>query len=211
MPFYLNALVFSFLLYALPVMAIEEPDYEVLKSDDNIEIRRYAPRVIAQTTINGSMKNATRSGFKVIADYIFGNNQNTDGLQENIAMTAPVTLLPVSPSLDMGNASSLNQPSHNWQLYFFMPRHYSLAALPIPNSSAVTIRELPIEYYAAITFSGLVDEKKVAKKTQRLKQWLADQQIQVGGKAHLARYNPPWTLPFLRRNEILLAIKRPEG
>ena len=94
---------------------------------------------------------------------------------------------------------------NQWRMYFVMPSKYTLETLPKPNNPAVTLRAIPASNVAVLRFSGLAGEEKTAKKTAELLAWLKSKQITPIGEPELARYNPPWTLPFLRRNEVMVA------
>jgi hypothetical protein len=151
------------------------------------------------------MDNASSAGFRLIADYIFGNNTSTTGGSEKISMTAPVTMEPKSEKISMTAPVSMEKTDGQWRVHFVMPSQYTLDTLPAPNNLAVTLREVPASNYAVIRFSGLAGENKTAKKTSELIVWLDSRGITPIGKPELARYNPPWTLPFLRRNEVMVA------
>ena len=178
------------LLFVNLAMAAEEPKYTVLEKSGDFELRQYAAMVVAETLVDGSLRDASRDGFKRIADYIFGNNTARSGANEKISMTAPVTM---------------QQTVGRWRMYFVMPSQYTLNTLPTPNHSAVILREVPENRMAVMRFSGLAGEEKVAEKTAMLIAWLKTKQIKPIATPALARYNPPWTLPFLRRNEIMIA------
>jgi len=215
-------------------MATEEPKFERLSQQGNIELRRYPAFVVAETTVEGDMDAASGKGFRVIADYIFGNNQTqstaTDAASEKIAMTAPVTMEPVAApsqkiamtapvameplaSQSAGNDGVPGMPAmqgaKRWRMHFVMPSQYTLASLPKPNNPAVTLREVPAKTWAVLTYSGFNTESKIQQKTDELVAWLAGQKIKTLGSPQLARYNPPWTLPMFRRNEIMLEIEQP--
>lgn len=185
-------------------MAIEEPGYEVLEQSGDFELRTYPPIIVAETLISGSMGTASNAGFRVIANYIFGNNTANTGGTEKISMTAPVTMKPESVKLDMTSPVNMEKVGEQWRVHFVMPSQYTMDTLPTPNNPAVTLREVPATSYAVIRFSGLVSEKKLTAKTAELMAWLADKGITPIGQPQLARYNPPWTLPFLRRNELMV-------
>ena len=191
-------------LLAGTAMAIEEPKYTLIEKSGPFELRSYSPKIIAETLVSGSMDQASGAGFKLIADYIFGNNSRNAGGSEKISMTAPVAMEPASEKISMTAPVSMEQSGGQWRVYFVMPSRYTLETLPKPNNPAVTLREIPGGNYAVVRFSGLAGEEKIAKKTAELKAWLASKGITPTGKPELARYNPPWTLPFLRRNEILV-------
>ena len=193
-------------------MAIEEPSFEVIEKSGDIEIRQYRPFIVAETLVEGDMDAASGAGFRLIADYIFGNNQSrvasADKSSEKIAMTAPVTIQPATRSEKIAMTAPVTIASQGarWRVHFVMPGEYSLATLPIPRNPAVTLREVPGKRYAALVFSGLAGEEKVQEKARELQDWLKSRNLEFSATPQLARYNPPWTLPFLRRNEILIEI-----
>jgi hypothetical protein len=193
--------------YANIAMATEEPKYNVIETSGDYELRTYAPMVVAETLVEGSLDDASSAGFKRIADYIFGNNTSRAGGSEKISMTAPVTMAPKAKSekINMTAPVTMQQKEGQWRMYFVMPSQYSLDTLPTPNNPAVKLRELPANRVAVIRFSGLAGEEKTAKKTAELLDWLKTKQITPLGEPELARYNPPWTLPFFRRNEVLVS------
>jgi hypothetical protein len=151
------------------------------------------------------MDKASSAGFRLIADYIFGNNTSRTGEKEKISMTAPVTMEPKSEKISVTAPVSMKQTGGQWRVHFVMPGQYTLETLPKPHNPMVTLREVPASNYAVIRFSGFAGEDKVAKKTAELIAWLDSKGITPTGKPELARYNPPWTLPFLRRNEVMVA------
>jgi hypothetical protein len=205
-------------------MAIEEPAFEKLEKAENIEIRQYRPVIVAETFVDGDMGSASNNGFRLIADYIFGNNLSMRGSggkpSEKIAMTAPVSVEPAARSENIAMNSPVNvEPqgdsvsgmmhSKRWRVQFTMPSEYSMATLPRPRNPAVTLREVPGKRYAALVFSGFAGEEKVQQKTDELLVWLKAKNRRVIATPQVARYNPPWTLPFLRRNEILVEVAVP--
>lgn len=193
------------LLMAGSVMAIEEPNYTVIEKSGDFELRAYAPMIVAETLVEGTIDQASNAGFRRVADYIFGNNTSPKGGREKISMTAPVTVEPKSEKISMTAPVSIQSSEGKWRLHFVMPSQYTLETLPKPNNPAVTLREVPASRMAVIRFSGLTGEEKVAKKTTELMAWLAGKHITTKGIPELARYNPPWTLPFFRRNEVMVA------
>lgn len=202
-------------------MATEEPAFDLVGKFDHIEIRQYRPLIVAETVVEGDMSTATNGGFRLLADYIFGNNLAPraagGGASEKIAMTAPVSVepaprsekiamtAPVSVEPAGADASGVMQ-AKRWRVQFTMPAAYTMATLPQPVNPAVTLREVPGKRYAVLSFSGLAGEEKVQEKTDELLRWLKDTQRTALSTPQLARYNPPWTLPFLRRNEIMVEV-----
>jgi hypothetical protein len=197
-----------FFICAGSAMATEEPSYTVLEQSGDFELRAYNPMIVAETQVSGPMDDASGAGFRLIADYIFGNNTSRTGGNKVISMTAPVTMEPESEKISMTAPVSMEQTGEQWRVHFVMPSQYTLDTLPRPNNPAVSLREVPASNYAVIRFSGLVGEKKRAAKTAELMTWLDSKGITPIGQPELARYNPPWTLPFLRRNEVMVAYWR---
>lgn len=182
---------------------VEQPDYKLVTSKGEIEIRDYAPMILAEVEVSGERKQAINEGFKILADYIFGNNISnkkvemtapvTNELSEKMSMTAPVTQEPY-----MGK----------WKVRFVMPKKYSLETLPKPNSKEVVLIPLPAKRFAAIRFSGFADDENIKQHQEKLEAYILEEKLKPIGGAILAFYNPPWTLPFLRRNEIMIEIGR---
>lgn len=202
------------LLTSGAAMATEEPNYTVLSQMDDFELRRYDKQLVAQTLVSGDQDSASREGFKVLADYIFGNNTAPTGGSSKISMTAPVTMQPNNKKSDsesqkiaMTAPVSMQQDDGKWRVQFTMPSQYTMQTLPKPNNPNITITEVPAQTYGVIKFSGLAGSKKVATKTEELQSWMQTQNLTITGEPELARYNPPWTLPFLRRNEVMIAYK----
>ena len=208
-------------------MAVEEPKFELLVRDGSHEIRRYAPVIIAETRVGGDMAAASGKGFRLIADYIFGNNTPTptptgpaaQAPSQKIAMTAPVVLEPVAASQKIAMTAPVTaepldgavdlSTATEWRIHFVMPAEYTLPALPRPNNEAVTLRQLPARTFAVLTYSGLNTASRLQEKTAELNAWLKARGAEPMGAPLLARYDPPWTLPMWRRNEIQVELKTP--
>ena len=199
-------------------LAIEEPKYKILDQEAGFELRQYAPFIVAETWVDGDMDAASNKGFRVIADYIFGNNKAPQSTQSSkIAMTAPVTLAPDAQPLKLDMTAPVSvQPaveastwvqSQRWRVQFVMPDKYTLESLPLPNNGAVKLREVPAKTVAVAKYSGLNTDSRIRKETQALTDWVQARKLVSSGQPQLARYDPPWVLPMLRRNEIQLEIK----
>lgn len=210
--FYLTILLFS--LKVPFAMATEEPSYEVMKKSDAFEIRQYQKQLIAEVTVEGSMSEASSKGFKLVADYIFGNNQKQANQSERIAMTAPVIIEAQSEKIAMTAPVVVEQKQaqaqadqRQWVFYFIMPSSYRIDTLPKPNNPQIQIKEVPAKKMAVIRFSGLVNDEKLVSRTEELNAWIKTQNITPNGAPQLARYNPPWILPWWRRNEVMIPIQ----
>jgi DNA gyrase inhibitor GyrI len=173
-------------------MAVEEPRYTVLVSEPPFEVRRYQAFTVAQTQIDGDFDAASRSGFRRIASYIFGDNLQADqGAQRKISMTAPVTVVPE----DQG-----------WRVHFVMPSAENLQSLPQPLNPQVELRTVPEHEVVAVRFSGFTTQASMQEQTDRLRAWAQARQLKLSPTAQVARYDDPFTLPWNRRNEILIDL-----
>ncbi len=196
------------LLVTTYVMATEEPKFSLIDKNGDFELRLYKPMIVAETYVEGSLNEASNAGFRLIAGYIFGGNKSREGSSpEKIAMTAPVILEPSSQKIAMTAPVVVESKYNRWRVHFVMPAGYTLNSLPIPNDSRVSLREIAEQKTAVVVFSGFAGEDKVKEKTAALLEWIKSKGLDATSTSQLARYNPPWTLPFLRRNEILINIK----
>ena len=196
----------TLLLSAGKAMATEEPKYSLIEKDGAFEVRAYDSKLIAEVVLEGEMSDATSAGFRLLADYIFGNNTAPSGRSEKISMTTPVTVEPRSEKIAMTAPVAIQSEQKGWRVWFVMPSEFSLATLPKPNNPLVLIKPIAAKRYAVVRFSGWVDDEKMQAKVKELSAWLAVKKLTSKGQPELARYNPPWTLPFLRRNEVMLEI-----
>ena len=198
---------FTFLLFfSQQLMATEEPDFTLIYKEKSFEIREYAPRIIAQVKINGNFDEASSTGFRSLADFIFGNN-SINNESEKISMTAPVIAEPTSKQIPMTAPVLAEEKNNQWFISFVMPKEYSLQTLPKPNNSEITLTNLPKEKFAVIIFSGLVRESSYDEKIILLNNFIKKQKLKTLGSVQIARYNPPWTLPFFRRNELMIKVR----
>ena len=194
---------FTALFSGVILAATEEPKYSVLLKEDAFELRQYAPQLVAETVVNGDMDAASSQGFRAIADFIFGNNKAPgQNASSKIAMTAPVTVQPRTQDNSLREA-------RDWRIQFVMPADYTLATLPKPNNQAVQLREVPAQRFAVLRYSGLNTESKVEDKTNELLAWVKTKNWQMAGSPQLSRYDPPWTLPMWRRNELRVEVITP--
>ena len=198
--------ILTLLLFSNYLMAVDEPEFNSTFKDDNLEIREYAPKILAQVSVLGDFNEATSKGFKLLADFIFGNNISIDG-SSKIDMTAPVVVEPVSEIINMTAPVITEGINNEWVVSFVMPKEYSLSTLPKPNNKNITITRLPAEKYAVIVFSGLVRKSNYDEQVKLLKKFILKKNLKTIGLIQIARYNPPWTLPFFRRNELMIRIK----
>ncbi len=188
-------------------MATEEPAFTVSLKDGAFEVRSYPALVAAQVTVTGTRDEASNAGFRLLAGYIFGGNTR----KQSIAMTAPVVQAPTSNEKIAMTApvlqTSVPGREDSWTVRFIMPAAYTLDTLPTPNDAKVHLLALEPTRFAAVSFSGLAREADVALRTAELNSYITRHALQAAGPPALARYNPPWTPWFMRRNEVLIALK----
>jgi hypothetical protein len=189
-------------------MAIEEPSYEAVEKDGNLEVRLYSPYLVAETQL--ASRDGDNSAFRRLADYIFGNNLGTKKME----MTAPVetSTKPAEASVKIEMTAPVARSEIQGQLWmsFSMPRQFTRETLPIPKDSQIRIREIPTQRRAVIKYSGRWSDANYQENLDILKQWIAKKGLKPKGSPILARYNPPWTPWFLRRNEIHFEVELSE-
>lgn len=181
---------------------VKEPAYTVVSATEGLELREYAPLIRAETVVRGPYKDSLNNGFRILADYIFGGNTSSS----KIAMTAPVGAEPAGEKIAMTAPVGAEATEQGWRVSFVMPAEYSMETLPLPLDSRVSLREVPAHRVAALRFSGWAGEERVTEQKRLLAAALEQQGLVASGEPVVAQYNPPWTLPFLRRNEILVAV-----
>jgi len=185
------------------IRSADEPNYQVLNDYGHIQIRQYPVLDVAQTEVTADYKNSSSQGFQRLAGYIFGNNKK----QQKIAMTAPVIQEQEAETMAM-TAPVIQQKSGSvWLMAFVLPSNYSVATAPVPLDLAVLIKEIPGKKVAVIRYSGSLSEQGIEEKSEELKNWLGKQGYRPISPARSAAYDPPWTLPFLRRNEVHIDIE----
>jgi len=198
-------MIFSVLLLNLAkdsAMATEEPQYAVIKTDGDFEIRRYAPYIVAETVVtDADQESGTNVGFRRLAGFIFGNNRT----KESIEMTAPVTTTR-SEKIAMMAPVETSRKGDDMVMAFMMPSQYTLETLPEPTDPGVLIRQVPERVMAVLKFSGSWSEERFQEQTGKLQEWLRKHDVKAMGAPVVARYNAPWTPWFMRRNEIQIEV-----
>ena len=187
-------------------MGTEQPRYEVLeKIGENIEIRQYGPRVAAETTIDMSgSDNARGDAFRLIAGYIFGANKT----REKVAMTSPVEINSPGTRIAMTAPVEVNNSDRGLVMRFFMPSKYAIDQLPEPSDSRVMLTQIPSMTVAALRFSGSTSDAAASARTKELLTALQSSRWKTAGSATAFFYNPPWTVPFLRTNEVVIPVSQ---
>ena len=183
----------------------EEPAFSVIQTiGPDVEIRQYGPRLAAETVVPGDEVGARSDGFSRIAAYIFGANHQPT----TIAMTAPVSTEP-SETIAMTAPVTKAQTPQGWRIRFFMPAKYTTETLPRPNDPRVRIVTVPAETYAVYRYAGTISPEDVARAHGELARRLAGSGYTAQGEVINWFYDPPWTLPPLRRNEAAVIVTKP--
>ena len=184
----------------------EQQEYRVLNSHGNVELREYAPCVVADVVTSGSAEQAGSAAFRPLFEYISGANRGA----EPLAMTAPVMQQPASERLAM-TAPVLQEPAgaNEWTVSFVLPAGRSLSEYPVPANPRVSLREIPGETAAAIRWSGRCTASNIARRTEELRRAIAETGWKESGEPRWARFDPPLKPPFARRNEIVIPVRPP--
>ena len=192
----------------LTTMALEKPDYEILYKEGNIEYRLYEPYLVAQTEVSmdDNYNSASNEGFRRLFKYITGSNIS----EVDIAMTAPVQMSmdDSRQKIDMTAPVQQIEIENFLQVAFMLPSNFDIKNAPIPTDERVKIKQIPARIMAVIRYSGRWTEKNRSKYEYRLRENLEVHAISAISQAETAAYNPPFTPPFMRRNEIMLEVER---
>lgn len=182
---------------------VTEPAHKVVSSNDDYEVREYAGYLVAETTVSGPWKEALNEGFRRLFSYISGNNEGRtkvamiapvlSGEPEKIAMTAPVQQEAMT-----GDGQVVS---------FIAPASYTMETIPVPKDSRIRIRQVPPFTAAVLRYGGWTNPEKIQRKTEELRSLLARDGRTPVPPFLSAQYNPPWTIPPFRRNEIILRIR----
>lgn len=187
-------------------VGIEKPKYTVLEKQGRFEVRQYPPQLIAETIVDADFEDAGNIAFKRLYSYISGNNKK----KESISMTAPVSQQNLSEKISM-TAPVIQTPFEGkYAVSFLMPSKYTLETLPEPLDPSVTIKQVPAQTMAAVRYSGTWSQEKYQKQKASLEKFIQQKNLTPTADPIFARYNPPFELWFLKRNEVLIPIKDPK-
>lgn len=182
--------------------AIEEPQRILVHQDGPFQIRDYGPSLVAETQVQGEHGAAISEGFRRLARFIFGGNESS----REIAMTAPGDQSSAGKKIAMTSPAAQAALGGSWVVTFYMPPGSGLANMPRPLDAGVVLREIPRRRVAVLLFSGLITEGNLVQRSQELRQRIAARGAAATGSVTYAFHNPPWTLPWMRRNEIMIEI-----
>jgi effector-binding domain-containing protein len=181
---------------------VKEAGYTVEKADGIFQVRLYAPQIVAETVVDGTLEEAGNKAFRPLFNYISGANQS----QGKIAMTAPVSQQREGEKIAMTAPVGQQALGSQWVVTFMMPAEYTMETLPAPTDEKVRLRTIPERRMAAVQYSGTWSQERYEKHLALLREWMKAESITAAGDPVWARYNAPFTPWFLRRNEILLGI-----
>lgn len=188
-------------------VAYESPTYRVIGNLGDVELREYEPYLVAETSVPGDLESAGNRGFRILARYIFGDNQG----QRKLAMTTPVNQERAEGTkIAMTTPVAQEKSGDQYTLQFMMPSQYSRGQLPEPNDPRIRIREIPARRFGAVRYSGTWSKRNYEKHAAKLFDTLRAEGYAPEGEPVWARYNPPFMPWFLRRNEILTAFRAAE-
>jgi SOUL heme-binding protein len=202
----LNAAGFAAIVAVLvtpAAMAIEEPRFKVLEKDGSFELREYSAYIVAETRVEAGFEDAGSLAFQRLFRYISGNNV----AQQKIAMTAPVTQSG-SEKIKMTAPVSQVADGSAYLVAFSLPSTYTLATVPKPLDPTVRIRQVPAQLIACWRYSGRWTESNYRDHEVLLRERFNSRELIARGDPVLARYNPPFTPWFMRRNEVLIPVAR---
>jgi hypothetical protein len=182
----------------------EGPKYKVLHREGRFEVREYKPYIVAKTTVVGKFNKSSGKAFRILAGYIFGKNKNSS----KISMTTPVEVEKKSTMIAMTSPVVMSQNGDNYSMRFSMPSKYKLEDLPEPLDDRIIFEKVESRVVATHQFSWLSSQEKNDKKAKELNEWLKKyKQYERSAQYSYAGYNPPWTIAFLRRNEVHIKLK----
>ena len=181
---------------------VAEPKFKTLSTQGKFEIREYVPVIVAEVEVSGERKAAINEGFRLIAGYIFGGNSPG----QKIAMTAPV-LQQRGENIAMTAPVTQQARGDVWKVRFVMPELFTLETLPKPANERVKLIAVPAKRFVVIRFSGSQTDRNMRPHQDKLLSYVREHSLLTTGEPSFAFYNPPWTLPFLKRNEVMLELK----
>jgi len=200
-----RALLLAGLLFSgESAMSLEQPNYQVLYKDGDVEYRQYEPYLVSEAVIDnaGDYNDAGNEGFRRLFRYITGSNES----RAKIDMTAPVAQVPSSEKIDMTVPVQQSASPDGWRVTFMLPSQYTLETAPVPTDPRVRVREVPGRLMAVLRYSGRWTERNYVQKQSQLSEAIEAADVESIGQMQSALYNPPYTPPFMRRNEVMVEV-----
>lgn len=187
--------------------AIEETKFKVIESEGKFELRQYASHIVAETFVEGDFSEVGNEAFRRLAAYINGQNRR----KQTIPMTAPVSQEADSVKIPMTAPVNQEKAGEKWRFTFLMPAEYTLETLPEPLDSRVELKRVPERLMAALKYSGTWSRSRYEERKEQLMEWIVRRGLRQIAEPIFARYNPPFLPWFLRRNEVLIPVERPQN
>ena len=188
-------------------MMVEKTPYDVVRKTKRFELRDYPTYIVAETVVDGTLEDAGNKAFNRLFGYISGENI----AQTKIAMTAPVMAkkknMPEGEKITMTSPVIGEKRDVGWRYAFVLPAGYTLESAPVPSDPLVKLSVMPRKKVAVIRYSGSRGEKSIRQKSDELANWIQSRGLELKSNPRSAGYDPPWTLPFLRRNEVMIDVK----
>lgn len=194
---------YSALAGGCSTVGLEKSKYSVLEKQRRFQLRLYEPCIVAETVVESAFADAGNMAFRRLYNYISGENR----ARESIAMTAPVGQEARSEKIAMTAPVGQQRAGAKWVISFLMPSKYAMQTLPEPLDPAVTLREIPARKMASVRYSGTWSQKRYEEQRGRLEEFIESRKWKIVGEPVFARYDPPFQLPFLRRNEVLIPVE----
>jgi len=199
---YIVILILPILLCSCATVGIEKAKYEVIEKEGKFEVRQYQPQIVAETIVEADFDEAGNIAFRRLFNYISGQNRQ----KKSIAMTAPVSQKAGSQKIAMTAPVNQRKSEGKYSVSFLMPAKYTMATLPEPLDPSVRLREIPARKVAAIRYSGSWSRERYEAKKTLLKEFIKNKGLRITGQDIFARYDPPFQIWFLRRNEVLFPV-----
>ncbi|MHC4743486.1 MAG: SOUL family heme-binding protein [Planctomycetota bacterium] len=196
-------LISIFLIFSCATVGIEKAKYEVIDKKGKFEVRLYAPQILAETIVDSDFDEAGNIAFRRLYSYISGENRT----RESIKMTAPVNQKKTSQKIAMTAPVNMEKTAGKYSVTFLMPSKYTMQTLPEPLNPEVRLREMQARKIAAVRYSGSWSKEKYEAKRELLEQFIKEKGLRITGPDIFARYDPPFQLSFLRRNEVLYPVE----
>lgn len=196
-------LIWPLLCCSCVTVGIEKAKYQVIEKEGKFEVRQYKPQIVAETVVESDFDEAGNMAFRRLFNYISGENRK----KESIAMTAPVNQKSSSEKIAMTAPVNQQQSEGNYIVSFLMPSKYTMETLPEPLDSSVRLRQIPARKVAAIRYSGSWSKAKYEQKKILLEEFIKKKGLRITGQDIFARYDPPFQIPFFRRNEVLFEVE----
>ncbi|MHC4133240.1 MAG: SOUL family heme-binding protein [Planctomycetota bacterium] len=200
---YLLIFLSTICLSSCVTVGIEKAKYKVTKKEGKFEIRQYSTQIVAETLVDADFDDAGNIAFRRLFGYISGNNRK----RESISMTAPVNQKVRSEKISMTAPVNQYQSKGRFIVSFVMPSKYTMESLPEPQDPNVALREVPSCTLVAVRYSGTWSKKKYETQKKLLEEFIRSKDLRITGEAVFARYDPPFQLSFLRRNEVLIPVE----